>query len=72
MGLMDDLAGRVLARGAVGYEYDFGCERADGEVAETRCLVWWLVAEVFEDGDFVEDAAGAAEFEEVVGEEVGD
>ena len=39
LGLMDDLAGGVLARGAVGYEYDFGCEGADDEVAEMRCLM---------------------------------
>jgi hypothetical protein len=34
--------------------------------------MWRLVAEVFEDGGFVEGAAGAAEFQEVVGEKIRD
>ena len=55
-----------MAGGAVGYEYDFGCEWADGEVAEDGCGMWGFVADFFEDRGFVKDATGTAEFQEVV------
>jgi hypothetical protein len=43
-----------------------------GEVGEGGGWAGWFVFEVFQDGGFVEDAAGAAELDEVVGEHGGD
>jgi hypothetical protein len=61
----------VSSCGFVGCEDGVGGDLSCCEVAEERGWTRWLVFQVFEDGGFVEDAAGAAEFDEVVGEEGG-
>jgi hypothetical protein len=61
----------VSACGFVDCEDGVGGDLSYGEVAEQGGWTGRLVLEVFQDGGFVEDAAGAAEFDEVVCEEGG-
>ena len=55
--------------GAVGCQDDGGGKLSYGEGGEQGSWAGLFVLQVFEDGGFVEDSAGGAEFEEVVGEE---
>jgi hypothetical protein len=71
-GLAGDLAGGVSTGDFVGGEDGGGGDLTGGEVFEDGGWAGWFVFEDFEDGAFVEGAAGGAELDEVVGEHGGD